>query len=74
MEEIALPSSLLNPPHVQAKPKPRKLTAKDYFYVCVNRPVLMKSLFHYVVSFLACFIMSLFFSFQCVAIGESVGL
>ncbi|KAG0578791.1 hypothetical protein KC19_4G049700 [Ceratodon purpureus] len=33
LKEIAFPSSLPDPPHVQAKPKPRKLTAKDYVYI-----------------------------------------
>lgn len=33
LKEIVFPSSLPNPPHVKAKPKPRKLTVKDYVYI-----------------------------------------
>ncbi|KAG0589850.1 hypothetical protein KC19_1G053600 [Ceratodon purpureus] len=33
LKEIAFPSSLPDPPHVKAKPKPRKLTFKDYVYI-----------------------------------------
>jgi hypothetical protein len=45
LKEIAFPSSLPNPPHVKAKPKPRKLTVKDYVYVCRSTALSLRNFF-----------------------------